>query len=640
MNFDAPNVDSSADTSTDAYTDTGAETEGNACLVPQNSLNQNLSKPYLANEHNPIPNEQERPRYVVLDEQHTAKDGSNYRAGVWHFGIKHSKGDSPPALVQSWICSPIHADAVTFDAAGANFGRLLRFRNTLGKWSQWAMPMEMLRGDASDLRGMLLSMGVHLDPSNAGRHMLATYLQSQTPSRQMEAVMQTGWAGGQFKAYALPDTVIGPQATRVTFQSEAKGADEYTQRGTLEAWQQGIAAPAVGNPLLVLALGAAFAGPVLALVGVESGGLHLIGDSSTGKTTALQAAASVWGGDNFRRSWRTTANGLEGAAALFNDSLLALDEISECDPRDVGEVIYMLGNGRGKQRAARTGGARAVTRWRTSVISTGERSIATSMMEVGQRVKAGQAVRLLDIPVQRRYGAWDDLHQHSSGPAFSDAIKRASLSSYGTAGRAFLEKLTRDTSDMATRLEAIKTELLGNTASADGQPARAAARLAILALAGELATAYGITGWPEGEATKAASVGFKAWLSLRGEVTGNAEHAEITQAVLGFIDRHGDSRFSNAAGPYDDKQQSMVRDRAGWWVACDGDIEYLFTGEGMREALKGFDFGRALSVLRSAGLLDAPQTGETSKSKRIHGRVARVYVVRPSKGHTRPRAAT
>lgn len=594
-------------------------------------VKQNLAKLNIDTVHNPIPAEHDRPRFVVLDEAYTAADGSKYKAGVWHFGTKPGKGDNPPTLVQSWICSPLHVDAVTFDNTGANFGRLLRFRNTLGKWKTWAMPMELLRGDAADLRGVLLSMGVHLDPGHAGRHLLAMFLQSQAPQRQMEAVMQTGWAGGQFKAYALPDTVIGPHAARVTFQSEAKGKDEYTQRGTLESWQQGIAAPAVGNPMLVMALSAAFAGPVLALVGVESGGLHLIGDSSTGKTTALQAAASVWGGDNFRRSWRTTANGVEGAAALFNDCLLALDEISECDPRDVGEVVYMLGNGRGKQRASRTGTARSVLRWRSSVISTGERSIATSMMEAGQRVKAGQAVRLLDIPVQRRFGAWDNLHQHSSGPAFSDSIKRASLSSYGTAGRAFLEKLTRDTDNLVERLEDIKTRLLEGMQSGDGQPARAAARLAVLALAGELATAYGITNWQEGEATKAAAVGFDAWLSLRGEATGNAEHHQITQAVLDFIDRHGESHFSDASGPFDDRQQAMVRDRAGWWQSAGDGMEYLFTSSGMREALKGFDFDRALKVLRLAGLLDAPTIGKTSKSKRIHGRSVRVYVVRPDR---------
>lgn len=578
---------------------------------------------------NPIPTEQERPRFVVLDEPFTAADGTKYRAGVWHFGVKAGKGDNPPTLVQQWICSPLHVDALTYDEADGNYGRLLRFTNARGNWKTWAMPMELLRGDGADLRGALLSMGVAIDPGNAGRHMLATYLQSQVPPKHMQAVLQTGWAGGDGKAFALPDCVIGPKASKVTFQAQEIHTDEYTQRGTLEGWKQSIAAPAVGNPVLALGLCTAFAGPVLALVGVESGGLHLIGDSSTGKTTALQAACSVWGGESYRRSWRATANGLEGAASLFNDSLLALDEISECDPRDVGEVVYMLGNGRGKQRASRTGTARAVVRWRSSVLSTGERSIAASMAEAGQRVKAGQAVRLLDIPVQRTYGAWDDLHGHANGPAFSDAIKRATRQQYGTAGRAFLEKLTRDTSDIAARLEAIKAQLLEGIASGDGQPARAAARLAVVALAGELATAYGITGWPQGEAIEAARVGFAAWLEQRGNVPGNIEQQQIVQAVLGFIDRHGDSRFSDAGGTYNEQEQ-RVHNRAGWWRGIEGGVQYLFTSEGMHEALKGYDFNRALKDLKQAGLLVCGADGKSSRSERIHSRRVRVYVVNPN----------
>lgn len=591
------------------------------------TVNSQVSK--LVSSASPIPTEQERPRFVVLDDSYTAADGSKYRAGVWHFGMKAGKGDNPATLVQQWICTPLHVDALTYDEADGNYGRLLRFTNARGNWKQWAMPMEMLKGDGADLRGALLSMGMQLDPGNAGRHMLATFLQSQVPQKHMQAVLQTGWAGGDCKAFALPDAVIGPKASKVTFQAQGMHADEYTQRGTLEGWQQSIAAPAVGNPVLVWGLCTAFAGPVLALVGVESGGVHLIGDSSTGKTTALQAACSVWGGESYRRSWRATANGLEGAASLFNDSLLALDEISECDPRDVGEVVYMLGNGRGKQRASRTGTARAVVRWRSSVLSTGERSIAASMAEAGQRVKAGQAVRLLDIPVQRTYGAWDDLHGHANGPAFSDAIKRATRQQYGTAGRAFLEKLTRDTSDLAAKLEAIKAQLLEGIASGDGQPARAAARLALLALAGELATAYGITSWPQGEAVKAARVGFAAWLEQRGNVSGNMEQQQIVQAVMGFIDRHGDSRFSDAGGTYTEQEQ-RVHNRAGWWRGVEGGVQYLFTSEGMHEALKGYDFNRALKDLKQAGLLVCGADGKSSRSERIHSRRVRVYVVNPN----------
>ncbi|MFG5779195.1 DUF927 domain-containing protein [Comamonas sp. J-3] len=594
-----------------------------------------LAKLSMPNAHNPIPTEQERPRFVVLDEEYRAADGSKYSPGVWHFGIKPGRGEAPPTLTQRRICGPLHIEAVTFDAAGNNFGRLLRFKDTRGQWREWAMPMEMLKGDGADMRGVLLAMGVYIDPSPAGRQMLAVYLQSQTPARQMEAATQTGWAGDGFKAFALPDGVIGPQASKVTFQAQALHADEYTMRGTLPGWQAAIAAPAAGNPMMVLGLCTAFAGPVLALVGAESGGVHLVGDSSTGKTTALQAACSVWGGESYRRSWRATANGLESTAALFNDGLLALDEISECDPRDVGEVVYMLGNGRGKARASRTGSARTVARWRSSVLSTGERSIATSMMEAGQRVKAGQAVRLLDIPVQRTYGAWDVLHGHASGPAFSDAIKRASRQQYGTAGRAFLEKLTRDTGALIECLESIKQELLqganASASSGDGQPARAAARLAVLALAGELATAYGVTDWEDGEATKAAAVGFGAWLAQRGDVAGNMEQEQVAQAVRSFIERHGDSRFSDAAGPFDEKLQA-VRDRAGWWNSTAEGMTYWFTTEGMRDALKGFDYQGAIRVLQARGVLPpAGKDGKTSRKHRIHGRSVRVYEVAADK---------
>jgi len=578
-----------------------------------------------------IPGEKDRPRFVVLDDWHE-EGGFKYRPGVWSFGVKHGKDDAPPTLTKQWICSPVHVDAVTTDAHAGNYGRLLRIKTTLGKWVTWAMPMNMLRGDCSDLRGELLGMGVEIDPH--ARYSLAVYLQDRAPKRRIQCALQTGWASTEFKAFVLPDSVIGPQAPGVAYQSGERGSEEYTAAGTLAGWQAGTAALAVGNPLLVLALSAAFAGPVLARCNAESGGIHLIGDSSTGKTTAIEAACSVWGGPNFKRSWRTTGNGLEGAAALFNDSLLALDEISECDPRQVGEVVYMLGNGRGKQRAGRTGSAKPVMRWRSSVLSTGERSIATTMTEGGYRVKAGQSVRLLDVPAQRAHGAWDELHQHPTGTAFSDALKREAATHYGYAGRAFLEKLSRDhEGSFSDALDAIKARPELQAPGSEGQAKRAAGRFAVLALAGELATDYGITGWQAGDAIKAAGVGFAAWLSLRGGAgQGNSERGQIAERITSFIERHGDSRFSDADS-VDEQRAAMVRDRAGWWRASEGGRVYLFNADGLREALKGFDFNRALDTLQEIGVIAKPgASGERARLVRINGRAMKLYTVKPIEG--------
>ena len=569
-----------------------------------------------------IPDESKRPCFKVFDKWQKLPDGSKLNPGVWYFYVKHGKRETPPTLIQQWICSPVHLEAVTADEQSNNFGRMLRFIDTHGKWREWSMPMELLRGDCAELRGELLSMGVLIDP-NAGRNLLAKYLQWLTPKRSVRCALQVGWCGDSF---VLPDTVIGPKASSVIFQSGERVHDEHTRGGTLAGWQSEIAGRAVGNPLLMLALSASFVGPLLACCNGESGGIHFVGDSSTGKTTVIEAACATWGGTGYRRSWRATANGMEGAAALFNDCLLALDEISECDPKEVGAIVYALGNGRGKQRASRTGNARGVTRWRVMVLSSGERTIATAMAEGGFRAKAGQSVRMLDIPAVRRFGAWDDLHGLSSGAAFADAIRRAAVAHHGHAGRAFLEKLTRDPRNFCELLERFKAVDSFSADSGEGQDKRAAGRFALLALAGELATEYGITAWPEGAATESAAEGFKAWRSTRGR--GNDERRQILERVSGFIERHGDSRFSDMNKTND----LQVRDRAGWWRDDGCGRVYLFNSEGLREALKGFDFKRALDTLQEVGALPKPEAnGERAKAHRINGRVAKLYAIRADK---------
>lgn len=558
-----------------------------------------------------------RPCFKVWDNWLVSESGGRLRPGVWYFGIKASRGDEPPALTQKWVCSPIHVEAVTHDGQEGNFGRLLRFRNTLGRWREWAMPMELLRASGDDLRGELLAMGVQIDPS--AHRLLGQYLQANTPQRRMLCALQVGWCNGSF---VLPDEVIGPQASEVIFQSGERGCGEYGRDGSLGKWRDEIAARAPGNPLLMLALCGAFAGPLLDPTNSEGGGLHFVGDSSTGKTTLIEAACSVWGGPNFRRSWRATANGMEGAAMMFNDGMLALDEISECDPREVGAIIYALGNGRGKQRADRRGYARSLTRWRVVVLSSGERAIATAMEEGGQRAKAGQSVRLLDIPAARSHGAFDALGTCATGAALADAIKRAAKSSHGHAGRAFLERLTADARDLSAMLEAIKGDARFADPGIEGQNKRAAARFALFALAGELASEYGVTGWPSGAATDAAAVGFTIWLSQRG--AGNDERRQIVDRVASFIDRHGDGRFSDCDGD----QGNLIRDRAGWWRDESGGRVYLFNADGLREALRGFDFKRALDVLQTVGALPpAAASGERAKPQRIGGRVVRVYPI-------------
>ena len=566
-----------------------------------------------------FPSENDRPCYVVLPSWHE-ENGRKYRPGTYHCYMSDGKKNEEPEPVNLWFCSPLSVEAVTLDAQGNNFGRLLRFLPLVGKWRVWAMPMELLRGDGAELRGELLAMGVELHPTLA-RRMLGEYLHDQHPKRHIHCAVQVGWADDSF---VLPDAVIGPNAANVIFQSGERCNDEHTQAGTLEGWKEGIAARAMDNPLLMLALSAGFAGPLLQRCNAEGGGIHFVGDSSTGKTTLIEAACSIWGGANYRRSWRATANGMEGAATLFNDCLLALDEISECDPREIGAIVYALANGRGKQRAGRNGSARSVMRWRCLVLSSGERTLATAMQEGGNRAKAGQSVRLLDIPVSQRYGAWDAIHDSPSPSQFSDAIKRVAATHHGHAGRAFLERLTRDTRDLCSYLDEFKALPLFANEQLEGQEKRALTRLALIGMAGELATEYGLTGWNEGDAIQAAALAFSLWLQQRPG-GGNDEIKQIAERVSDFLSRHGDARFSDAN---DNGDGPVVRDRAGWWTLDDaGNRLYLFTAEAMREATKGFDFNRALGALETIGALPKQANGRRGKNHRICGRQIKLYPI-------------
>ena len=89
----------------------------------------------------------------------------------------------------------------------------------------------------------------------------------------------------------------------------------------------------------MLAACCAFAAPLLGPLGEQGRSFHLHGKSSSGKTTALRVAASVWGGEagtgalGYVRQWRATGNGVEGLAQAHSDTLLAMDEIGTADPR-------------------------------------------------------------------------------------------------------------------------------------------------------------------------------------------------------------------------------------------------------------------------------------------------------------------
>jgi len=544
------------------------------------------------------------------------------------------------------VCSRLEILARTRDEKGHGWGLLVEFDDPDGANKRLNIPARAMAGDfGKEVLAPLVDMGLRLAPVRTARNSrndLQSYLQGYDSAERARLVTRLGWHGD---AYLLPDRQIGASAEYLHFYEAGAQLPPITQAGTLEQWQQQIGALCVGNNRLAFVVCVAFAGAVLHLLGHESGGFHLYGDSSGGKTTHLQVAASVWGGPRLVRSWRSTDNALESIAAAHSDGLLVLDEIGMCDPRIIGETVYMLGNGTGKARANDRGmSGRQVQEWRLLFLSTGEKTLAQHMAEANKELKAGMEVRLLAVPADasKGLGLFEELHGFDDAAALSDALKARVSRCYGTPALAFLSalcepsKLRAYAAMVRSTLERFTTEAL--PASASGQAQRAATRFGLAAAAGELATALGVTGWPDGLALQSARVCLDAWLAERGGA-GNLEGDAIVARLRGMVERYGESRFTrwdSIAAKTDDHAPRTV-DRLGFRRTMDhgiGDslytsVTYYFLGTTWRdEVFKGMNLRNVNRELVARGILEPSGDGKAAQSVTLPGMPkGRVYVV-------------
>lgn len=516
-----------------------------------------------------------------------------------------------------WICSSLSVVAKTRDAKSGEWGRLLKWRDDDRALHEWAMPMEMLQGDGSDLRRELARLGLSIAPGKPARDLLAVYLQVCPIKKRARCVERLGWHG---PTYVTPSASIGQEDEITVFQNAHAVEPAFSQSGTAEQWRDSVAGLAAGNSRLVFALSIAFAGPLAEVADEDSGGFHLRGGSSSGKSTVLKAAASVWGDPKtYPRLWRATANGLEGLAALHNDGLLILDELSQIDPKEAGEAAYMLANGQGKARASRTGTARQSARWRLLFLSAGEESLGALMTRAGRRANAGQEVRLADIEADAGagMGAFEELHDQTSPAALALAVKDAATRYHGAVGATWLQRIVTDRSRLPEFItEGIKQfvdEVVPQNAA--GQALRVARRFGLVAVAGELASHYGLTGWAGGEAETATKKCFNAWLENFGGV-GNQEERAMLAQVRAFFEAHGASRFAT----WNDPDDQHVRDRAGFSrIVGDAPEYFVFPEAFRREVCKGFDAKAVATALRKAGWIEPDKSGKTAQTQRLPG---------------------
>jgi uncharacterized protein (DUF927 family) len=517
------------------------------------------------------------------------------------------------------------------------------------------VPRELLHGEGKVIAAQLDGDGLRCNVGKGAQEALRRCLAWLKTERRLTAVSSAGWHDGSFvlpdgEAVGNGDVILRPELCRSDLA--------FAQSGDLEDWQDQIARHCVGNSRLALLVSTAFAGALLEPMNEPSGGFHINGQSQRGKSTGAYVAASVGGKgarDGAVCQWRATANGLEGIAARHSDGCLVMDEISQADARDAGDMIYQLANQQGKQRAARDGSARQRVGWRLMYISTGEVTLQQRMSDAGKRSTSGMEVRLINVPSDAGagMGIFENLHGFAHLAELADHLRAACAAYYGVAGRAFIARLVearqKDADGLWRDLDGRKRQFVADRLpeGSDGQVRSVCARFGVVAAAGELATQWRILPWPAGEATKAAATCFAAWLEQRDGIGAGEVQAAIRQ-VRAFLEQHGYSRFSevrlaslhpvhswqrnlNLPEASDQIGESRTLNRCGW-RKLEKDAEswqYYILPEAWRdEVCRGIDPDLAARAVADAGWLEKGEGRNLSIKRAIpeHGR-CRVYSI-------------
>lgn len=158
----------------------------------------------------------------------------------------------------------------------------------------------------------------------------------------------------------------------------------------------------------------------------------LMGDSSSGKTTALQAALSPFGCPDpralgsFVQTFSSTDNALIKQISNFSGYTLGVDDLGAAKEKSKNNFCYILANGREKSRSNSDGSLISGSGFEASVIGTGEISIREALSSHGG--------------LQLRCVEFNGL-TYTKSQRHSEEVKAAFLKNYGHMSSEFAKKL-------------------------------------------------------------------------------------------------------------------------------------------------------------------------------------------------------
>lgn len=396
------------------------------------------------------------------------RDGSLWRA--------ESEGDARAVCDSPMFITRLLVDSQTEE---------LRAEVTYLRGERWVTRCVSRRA-ICDARVLVLEtadFGAPVSTQNAGRLVEWFTAFEHTNLRALESVTSvdsTGWHDvGEQRVFVTHEVIGSDELVVDTRGDRSKLFAALKPRGTLEAHVEALRAAWQADPVCAVMISASLAAPLLYIVGASNFAVHLPGESSRGKTSMLKIAASIWGNPEsgqWLATWNMTRSAAEVRAQLLCDLPQCYDEIGGGDAEAAEALVFSLCGGTGRHRTTRDLKARAAAAWRTILLSTGERELAS------EETATGAQVRVVQLPV-RGFGKLtaDEI----------DAVRAACAANAGSVGAAWARFLVEHMNEWPEWCAQYAEMTRALRAEAKGDPlrGRVAANFALLALAERLAAA-------------------------------------------------------------------------------------------------------------------------------------------------------
>ena len=269
----------------------------------------------------------------------------------------------------------------------------------------------------------------------------------------------------------------------IGIESTYSGPYDVKPIGSYEDYLKMIKEEVLGNPLMEFILVSGLSSVLLAYLSdeysLDSLIIHLASDSTTGKSTALKLAASLWSvtdvrADSLFSSYNGTNHALINKICGLFGIPYCLDEISMSSMQNFTSFIYTLVNGVEKERLTKDSKLMEKKSWIVTLLSNGERSL------VGLASKnKGIAARVFEI---KNVTFTRDAEN-------AENIQRAIQKNYGLLGPKYAEYImTLKKDDICKRFEEVRenfSALVKTTQATDELFERRTLKFAVLLLTAE-----------------------------------------------------------------------------------------------------------------------------------------------------------